>query len=131
MNIEISNRWKKFRPNFQSLEKTARALMALADPDWQSLAVTLLDDAGITGLNREYFGHDTATDVISFAYGAGVGEIFVNAERARRARRPAWELALYIAHGCDHLAGADDNTPARRRRMLARERRWLAQIGIR
>ncbi len=62
-------------------------------------------------------------------------EIVVNVERAmaeglrQAVRRPAWspghELALYVAHGCDHLTGADDNDPAARRRMRRRELRWL------
>jgi len=60
------------------------------------------------------------------------GEMVVNAERAREegAKRDggtARELALYVAHGFDHLAGADDDTPARRRAMRRRETRWLAE----
>jgi ssRNA-specific RNase YbeY (16S rRNA maturation enzyme) len=38
------------------------------------------------------------------------------------------ELALYIAHGFDHLSGADDNTPARRAAMRRTEMRWLAAL---
>jgi ssRNA-specific RNase YbeY (16S rRNA maturation enzyme) len=57
--------------------------------------------------------------------------VFVNAERARaeglRRGGVADELALYIAHGCDHLAGASDRTPAGRARMRRREQAWLAE----
>jgi ssRNA-specific RNase YbeY (16S rRNA maturation enzyme) len=38
------------------------------------------------------------------------------------------ELALYIAHGFDHLSGADDDTPARRAAMRRTEMRWLAGL---
>lgn len=130
MIIEISNRWKSARLNFQSLELLAGAFMRRADPAWRELSLVVLDDAGITAINREYFGKDRPTDVISFAYGDGAGEVFVNAQRAARAGRPSWELALYIAHGCDHLAGADDDTPAKRARMLAREKKWIREIGL-
>ena len=46
----------------------------------------------------------------------------------RRYGGPAHELALYIAHGCDHLAGEDDTTPAQRQRMRKRELRWLREV---
>ncbi len=129
MKIEISNRWKNSRADFQSLELFTREVLRRAVPDAKRLSLVLLDDAGITALNREYFGKNRPTDVISFAYAPDEGEVFVNVERARRARRPSWELALYVAHGCDHFSGADDHTPAQRARMLNRERRWLRDIG--
>ena len=40
---------------------------------------------------------------------------------------------VVIAHGIDHLSGADDATPRERRRMHRRELRWLErahQLGL-
>ena len=68
-------------------------------------------------------------------------ELIVNAERAliegtkrkqnADARRGAWspahELALYLAHGIDHLAGHDDADASGRRSMRRRERQWIRQ----
>ncbi len=96
----------------------------------------VVDDAGMRAMHRACFGREAATDTIALAYppfppGASDwrGEIAVNAERAARAWRyrgsPGRELALYLAHGCDHLDGADDATPADRARMRRRENRWL------
>ena len=76
------------------------------------------------------------TDVVSQAYAAVPGqaeataELVLNAERARteglyRPGGPSRELALYLAHGLDHLAGHDDDTPARRQAMRRRETAWL------
>ena len=39
---------------------------------------------------------------------------------------PDYELALYLAHGVDHLTGADDHEDDGFRRMRARELRWVA-----
>lgn len=81
------------------------------------------------------------TDVIALRYNAMPGiddcssaEIFVNAERAANAtNRNGWnptkELALYIAHACDHLAGACDDTPEEYNRMRQRELRWLRKAA--
>ena len=88
--------------------------------------------------NRRILGHDYPTDVITQAYAPFpfeppglTGELFVNVDQARRVAealgRLAWheELLLYVAHGCDHLAGADDATPAERRLMRRRDLRWM------
>ena len=104
---------------------------------WTELSIVLTDDAGIRELHRRYLGDDSPTDVITFRYdgvppaapGSASGEIVVNAACALQAGSrhggAARELALYLAHGCDHLAGNDDRDPAGRRSMRRRELRWL------
>lgn len=93
------------------------------------------------GANRLVFGKSESTDVISLRYdplpgfdSSGSGEVLVNVDLAlvegcRRRARANWsaahELALYVAHGVDHLTGASDATPAGRRRMRARELNWV------
>ena len=105
---------------------------------WGEISIVLVDDKGSREVNAAHLGHDYPTDVISFNYdhvpgvsGTGLcGEIVVNVQQAIRTgarwQGTAYELALYLAHGCDHLAGEDDATPAQRRRMRRRELRWLA-----
>jgi probable rRNA maturation factor len=103
---------------------------------WGEVSVVLVDDEGITQINREYFAKDRPTDVISFRYDPVPGEddewtgdLMVNVDRAvqegtARGDRD-YELALYIAHGFDHLTGADDDTPEHRKKMRATETAWL------
>ena len=105
---------------------------------WSEIALIVTNDGGITPVNRATFGKDEPTDVISLTYhgmpgesSASAGEIFVNAERAlaigRTAQGAGRELALYIAHGLHHLAGASDRTPALRKSMLNEEKAWLSK----
>ena len=107
-------------------------------PAWSEIALIVTDDNGITPVNHSAFGKNEPTDVISLTYlgapgesPAPAGEIFVNARRARAlgrtARGTGRELALYIAHGLHHLAGASDRTPSLRRAMLNEERAWLSK----
>ncbi len=114
-----------------------RAAALAGDRVWRDVNVVLADDAEMASVNRIYLDEPSATDVISFylpplpggrKHCAGV--IFVNvaralAEGARRCGVEA-ELALYLAHGCDHLSGADDRTAAMRRRMRRREMLWIS-----
>lgn len=95
----------------------------------------LAGDAGIAAAHARCFGAPAVTDVISQAYrplspsDGWRGDIVVNVRRAAAiggSHGADDELALYIAHGCDHLCGARDDTPRRRAAMLRRERAWLA-----
>ncbi len=91
--------------------------------------------------NQAVFGINAPTDVISQRYlpvppsNALCGEIILNVEQALRVapQRAGWspghELALYLAHGIDHLHGADDATPPLRRTMRRRELRWLKRLA--
>jgi rRNA maturation RNase YbeY len=110
-----------------------------ADPDrhWIELDVLFTDNESIRPYKQASFGMDEVTDVISMTYAPSPvipgwsGELIVNAERARefgpRFGGAARELALYLAHGCDHLTGGEDDTPAQRRTMRRRELRWLKE----
>ncbi len=106
------------------------------------ISVIFLDDRGMRTLNRRFSQRDETTDVLSFRYlpqagisGGTTGECVVNAERAfqlgKRHGGVARELALYIAHACDHLTGADDADDRQRRRMRRRELRWLREATVR
>ena len=103
---------------------------------WEDVAFIIVDDEGIRRLNARFMMRDEPTDVLCFSYTPLPGvtdprsaEIYINAQRARLVGRRfggvARELALYIAHACNHLTGADDASPAQRRRMRRRERLWL------
>lgn len=86
--------------------------------------------------NTACFGRAEPTDVLSLTYAPAPGEspqpvaeVLVNVERALALKGHGLpgqaELALYLAHGLHHLAGAKDDTPKRRRQMLRQERAWL------
>ena len=104
---------------------------------WGDISVLLTGDPECRDINRQHLGHDYETDVISFNLdplpgdpeSLSHGEIVVNVTRARR-MGPKFggadrELALYLAHGCDHLSGGEDSRPAERLQMRRRELRWL------
>jgi len=149
MRISIHNNQRRFKVCTAALKRLVRELAELAqarqpdEPPWREVAVYLLDDAGIVPVNQAVMRHEGVTDVITQRYEplpgepAGlIGEIFANVERACCAapRRRGWsadrELALYLAHGLDHLTGADDSAPADRARMRRRELSWLRKLSL-
>lgn len=128
------------------LVRRARRIRPVDSPLWSSVTVLLVGDRGSAAAHRRVFDDPSVTDVITLSYADGPGpaaglsgELIVNVARAhkegsRRAaagRRnrvwgPDFEFALYLAHGVDHLTGADDHEEADFLRMRSRELRWVA-----
>lgn len=139
MHIDITNTQTALHIDEDALRRYAHWIMERVQRlrkefQWTELSIVLTDDA-IRTLNLEWFGKDTVTDVISFAYpDAGneigdTGEVIINVLQAREEgalrTSPDHELALYLAHGCHHLTGAEDDTPERKRAMLRLESAWV------
>ena len=106
---------------------------------WSEIACILLDDDQTRVANQHVFGRNESTDVITQHYEplpphaeGYTAEILINIHRAReegqRRGDPDRELALYIAHGCLHLTGADDLTPADQAAMSRTQEAWLDEL---
>ena len=108
---------------------------------FRAVTVVLQDDAFSAEVHLAINGAAGATDVITQRYDAmpgepeGVyGELYVNVDQAIRVapKRRGWsaakELLLYVAHGMDHLSGADDLKPRDYDRMRRRELGWLKEL---
>lgn len=133
-NVAVSNRQRRLKVNTRWLAGiAARALDFVHDGDCQ-LDIALVDDASIARLNAQYHATPGPTDVLSFDYGGGQGELIISVERAlhqskRFRTTPTRELVLYVVHGVLHLHGYDDITARDRRRMRAAERKLMSRLG--
>ena len=127
------------------MDKVGRALPGVY---WGEVSLILSDDSGIQGINKQCLDRDETTDVLSLNYEPIPGEktehcaeLIINVQRAiesgqkpsssgRNSTAVPWgecrEMALYIAHGCNHLSGANDGDREGRWRMRRRELRWLS-----
>jgi probable rRNA maturation factor len=100
-----------------------------------------ISDREIARVNWRFLKHRGPTDVITFPYGPSgpglpFGDIYIStdtaARQARRGGYPAYqELALLVVHGLLHLAGYEDDTDARRKRMFARQKQLLRRLAPR
>ncbi|MBQ5531074.1 MAG: rRNA maturation RNAse YbeY [Kiritimatiellae bacterium] len=111
---------------------------------FRDIAVVLQDDGDSAAAHVAVMGVEGATDVITQRLEPippeppGVyGELYVNCDMAiacGRGRSGGWsaakELLLYVAHGMDHLSGADDATPGERMRMRRRELSWIRDLRL-
>lgn len=99
----------------------------------------LVDDRKIALMNRDLFGKDRATNVISFSYidgmhGEAVGDIIISVERAASealsAGIPFYERFFsLIVHGLAHILGYDHTQGASEaRRMRYREKKLMEVV---
>lgn len=92
----------------------------------EELELTLVDDATLAAIHRDFLDDPTVTDVITFPH----GEILVSVEMAARragefGKGVRGETFLYLIHGMLHLAGLDDRAPEDAEEMAQeQERIW-------
>ncbi len=109
--------------NLSRLKSTAEKLLqAEGCSDSTEVSVVLVDDPGITELNREYKGKDNPTDVLSFyqyddpaVHPDVLGDVVISVDTAiaqaeERAKPVDDELDLLLCHGILHLLGFTDDT---------------------
>lgn len=107
-----------------------------------AINLALVDDATIREMNRDYSGHDYATDVLAFNYledgeaiEGVVGEIVISLETAERQAAAAGsdlasEVALLAVHGALHIGSYDHQDEAGRAQMQQLQRELLGAAGI-
>ena len=137
LEIELANRQTRHRIDPGRLMAAARLVLEHEGISRATLSIAVVSDKAIRQLNRRYLQHDYATDVISFLLDSGSGcldgEIIVSVDTAA-AQAPEFdsttqdELLLYVIHGTLHLVGFDDTTPTARKKMQARQRRYLGRL---
>lgn len=147
MTITLQNNQTKHPLNTDNIQLLAEFLgeqlhKLAPELEWNDISLLLIDDETIAITNAEYFDKPRPTDVITFRYDPvpGIeegldGDLLINCDRVMQEgpnhNGIQHELALYIAHGFDHLSGAEDNTDEKRAAMRATELAWLAEAETR
>ena len=127
------------RPLGILLRRAARAVLDAEDAAELELSLTLLDDAAMRELNRDWLGHDRPTDVIAFALGEGeaepLGDVYIGVERAIEQAAEAGvpvreELVRLAVHGTLHVLGYDHDEGAARQQgeMWRRQEQLVKRI---
>jgi probable rRNA maturation factor len=101
-----------------------------------TIAIRLTGDDELQRLNREYAGHDSVTDVLSFAGSQQhVGDLAISWPAAERqaheyGHSEKTELGLLAVHGLLHLLGWDHATAGQRKEMTRLTIAALALSGL-
>jgi probable rRNA maturation factor len=133
VRVAVSNHQRRRKVDTHALARIAGCALDLVHDHDSQLGIVLVNDAAIARLNAQYHATSGPTDVLSFDYGEGQGELIISVECAIRQARcfrttPTRELILYVVHGILHLHGYDDQTRNDQRRMRAAERRLMSRL---
>lgn len=114
-----------------------------AGPVPLDLTIALTDDIHIQALNRDFLGHDSPTDVLSFPAGETdpetgalyLGDVVISVPRAALQAREAGhdleaEAQLLVVHGVLHLLGHDHSEAQEKDRMWAAQAEILERLGL-
>lgn len=129
------------------VEKVALAVLEREGyPENAEVSVLFTDDGYIRGLNSQYRGVDSATDVLSFALHEGdpmpeaegedlLGDVVISLQAAIRQGEEYGhglkrELAYLTAHGVLHLLGYDHEDAEGRSVMREKEEAALQAVGL-
>jgi len=136
------------------LTQAIRAAARYEEVQAGEVVLSLVDDATIQELNRNYRSKDTPTDVLSFAMEETLdeepeiffdeedgeplpmlGDIIISVPTAKRQAEEYGhslkrEMAFLAVHGFLHLIGYDHMTEEDERDMFARQDAILEQIGL-
>lgn len=100
-----------------------------------SLTYVFCSDAFLGKMNKDFLGHQTLTDIISFdlseTKGMVIGEIYISIprvrENARKFKQPfETELRRVLVHGLLHFMGLRDKSMAEKAQMRSKEEASLS-----
>ncbi|MBK7861536.1 MAG: rRNA maturation RNase YbeY [Archangiaceae bacterium] len=120
----------------QRLKRVALGFLRALKLDGVELSLSIVTDAQIRHLNKQWRHKDKATDVLSFPTGdALLGDVVISLQTGRRVARELGvsletELNLYLAHGLLHLLGYDHHRRVDRVKMARAERKLLGDAGM-
>lgn len=142
---EIVNRQRKIKINLETwCEFAAQALEAVKEARGKTVTVAFVSDAKMRGLNRDFRGKDSTTDVLSFPHEAdefdagetenNLGDIVISVEQAKRQAAEnnltfELEIKQLILHGVLHLCGYDHETDTGEMNRLELKLREKLQIS--
>lgn len=122
-------------PPLRSTRAWLKEVAALEDRTIGALNYIFCSDAYLLQINKEYLGHDTLTDIITFDNAETKqvleGDIYIsiprveeNAQRFKVAFNQ--ELDRVMVHGLLHLLGYKDKTSLQKRLMRKKESEYIS-----
>lgn len=137
MEVLISNR-SAVAVDLDFLRELARKVLSFEKADTEAeLSIVLVDEDEIQGLNAQYRGMDSLTDVLSFPQSRDnfegphlLGDVVISPQVAEAQAReyrhsPEKEIAILLVHGILHLLGHNHETPDERLKMQKKEEKIL------
>jgi probable rRNA maturation factor len=146
--IFIKNQQKIIPVEKKRIRKLAKRILSFLDIPNHELSILLLDNKGITKINKKYLRKNRSTNVISFSLNEGkfgninpqvLGDVVISVEKAQEQAGINGtildeEISFLLIHGILHLVGYDhEKKGSEREKMRKKEKevyRLIAGKGL-
>ncbi|MCX5816730.1 MAG: rRNA maturation RNase YbeY [Proteobacteria bacterium] len=147
MTALIKNSQKYLQTDKRLLQKITEDLLTFSGQQGKDLSILFVDNKKIARFNKQFFGKDRPTNVISFSYMENkeipvgydlsneiIGDIIISLEKAKEEAEalscPFYERVFaLIIHGLLHILGHDHiNDRNKARRMRYKEKKLLDYV---
>ena len=122
--IEIVNNQRKIKIQIKDFQSFTESVVdSVKEAKGKSATVAFVSDRKMRGLNKEFRGKNSTTDVLSFPFEAdefesgenNLGDIIISVEQAEKQAKEndlnfETEIKQLILHGVLHLCGYDHET---------------------
>ena len=136
MAVLIKNSQRMLKIDAKNIKKITEVLLNSLGFQSKDLSLLFVDNRKITALNKQFFGKNNPTNVISFSYidglpGEVLGDIIISGERAEEEAQASGtffyeRLFALIVHGLTHIMGYDhEKDEKERKKMKYREKRLM------
>lgn len=121
--IEINNLTRQ-RIDKKEILRISEVFLKKYKKNKKDISIAFVGDVKMRSLNRTYRNKDKTTDVLSFeGEGDDLGEVLINIQEIKRQAKKnnqsvRQELLFILVHGFLHLLGYNDDTEARRQKMI-------------
>ena len=136
MKILATNRQTVFEIDIPRIKSSLGDILTTLDNADREISLTIVDDRGITEINRQYLGRDYPTNVIAFSLNEGefgdinphiLGDIIISIETAIRDAKTGDlsiedEIDYLMIHGVLHLLGYDHELAEEAEEMQEKEK---------
>ena len=128
LDLEVSD------TNKAVVNKAASAILSNLE---HNISINLCSDAYMIKQNQKSLNHNYYTDILTYYYDAenplNEAEILISIDRVKENATThsstfAHELSRVVLHGCLHLMGFNDTTPAEQKEMRTQEDHYLTKL---
>lgn len=140
--VSVLKRVRRTGVDGRAVRSDAEAILHALGEGQSELAISLVGDAEMHALNRDYRGKDRPTDVLAFAMREGeaapglsdvLGDVVISVDTAARQAVErgvtlAEEVRDLLIHGVLHLLGYDHERGANDSRRMKAKERWLRRV---
>jgi probable rRNA maturation factor len=133
VEIELYQKQRKIKIDEEFLKEKIEVLKNIIKIQLKKIFVYLVGNRMIKRINKIFFNKNKPTDVVTFKYLDGLGEIIISVEECKKnaklySNTIEEEILYVLIHGVLHLNGYKDSSQEERKKMFKKQDAIFSKI---